>query len=65
MMYLIILLYVFGAFVIHMNYMRTGKILVGDILMFLTSPFSMLSVLLIKVVSMFIDTDTVVYQKRY
>jgi hypothetical protein len=65
MMYLIILLYVFGAFVIHMNYIREGKILVGDILMFLTSPFSMFSVLLIKVVSMFIDTDTVVYQKRY
>jgi len=65
MMYLIILLYVFGAFVIHMNYMREGKIMVADILMFLTSPFSMLSVLLIKVVSMFIDTDTVIIQKRY
>jgi hypothetical protein len=65
MMYLIILLYVFGAFVIHMNYLREGKIIVADILMFLTSPFSMLSVLLIKVVSFFVDTDTVIYQKRY
>jgi hypothetical protein len=48
-----------------MNYMREGKIMVADILMFMTSPFSMLSVLLIKVVSMFIDTDTVIIQKRY
>lgn len=63
MMYLILLLYVFGAFVIHMNYQREGQLVVGDILMFLTSPFSMISVLAIKVVSYFIDTDTVILRK--
>lgn len=64
MMYLILLLYVFGAFVIHMNYQREGKLVVGDILMFLASPFTMISVLLIKVVSYFIDTDTVILRKH-
>lgn len=64
MMYLFLLLYVFGAFVVHMNYMRTGKIQVNDVLMFLTSPFSMMSVLLVRVVSTFVDVDRVIYEKH-
>lgn len=63
MIYLILLLYVFGAFVIHMTYQREGKLVVGDIVMFLTSPFSMISVLLIKIVSHFIDTETVILRR--
>jgi hypothetical protein len=64
MMYLILLLYVFGAFIIHLNFQREGKLVVGDILMFLTSPFSMITVMVMKLVSHFIDTETVIYQKR-
>lgn len=64
MIYLALLLYVFGAFVIHMHYQREGQLVVGDILMFLTSPFSMVSVLLIRLVSHLVDTDTVILRKR-
>lgn len=62
-MLLILLLYVFGAFVVHKNYEKEGEVTVADVLMLLSSPFSMISVLLIRLVSMIVDVDTVLLRK--
>lgn len=57
------LLYLFGAFVVHQHYEKEGEVTIADLLMFLVSPFSMVSVLLMRLVSTIIDVDTVLLKK--
>lgn len=63
MLYLLAFMYLFGAFVVHKNYSETGQVTVSDLLMFVASPFSMVTVLLVRVVSTFVDLDRVLFGK--
>lgn len=64
MLYLLAFMYLFGAFVVHKNYTETGQVTVSDLLMLVASPFSMVTVLLVRLVSTFVDLDAVILQKR-
>ena len=46
-----------------MKYQKEGELEVGDLLLFISSPFSMVSVLLIRLVSPFVDIDQVILRK--
>jgi hypothetical protein len=63
MLYLLAFMYLFGAFVVHKNYSETGQVTISDVLMFVASPFSMVTVLLVRVVSTFVDLDKVILGK--
>lgn len=63
MLYLLAFMYLFGAFVVHKNYTETGQVTVSDLLMLVASPFSMVTVLLVRVVSTFVDLDRVLFGK--
>ena len=53
-------MYLFGFAVVITNAKRDGSLKVSDLVMFTLSPCLLLPVLLIRVVSLFIDVDKVV-----
>ena len=59
----LVVIYLFGLIVITMKYQKEGDLEVGDLLLLLSSPFSMVSVLLIRLVSPFVDIDQVILRK--
>lgn len=60
----ITLMYVFGLFVLTQKYRETGLLLVGDVIMIVMSPVSMLSVLAVKIVSTFVDVDAIIMMRK-
>ncbi len=63
MLYILAFMYLFGAFVVHKNYSESGQVTVSDLLMLVASPFSMVTVLLVRLVSTFVDLDRVILGK--
>lgn len=59
----LVVIYLFGLIVMTMKYQKEGELEVGDLLLFISSPFSMVSVLLIRLVSPFVDIDQVILRK--
>lgn len=59
----LVVIYLFGLIVITMKYHKEGELVTGDLLLLLSSPFSMVSVLLIRLVSPFVDIDQVILRK--
>lgn len=60
----ITLMYVFGLFVLTQKYRETGLLSVGDVIMIVMSPVSMLSVLAVKIVSTFVDVDAIIMMRK-
>ena len=56
----LVIIYLFGLMVVTMKYQKEGELVVGDLLLLLSSPFSMVSVLLIRLVSPIVDIDQVI-----
>jgi len=59
----LVVIYLFGLMVITMKYHKEGELVAGDLLLLLSSPFSMVSVLLIRLVSPFVNIDQVILRK--
>lgn len=59
----LVVIYLFGLIVMTMKYQKEGELEVGDLLLLISSPFSMVSVLLIRLVSPFVDIDQVILRK--
>lgn len=59
----LVVIYLFGLIVMTMKYQKEGQLEVGDLLLLISSPFSMVSVLLIRLVSPFVDIDQVILRK--
>ena len=53
-----VLMYIFGLFVLYVEYTEAGVITIVDIVMLLFAPMTMFSALVIKFLSNFIDIDT-------
>lgn len=60
----ITLMYLFGLFVLTKKYNETGLLTVGDVIMMIMSPVSMLSVLTVRIVSTIVDVDTIIMMRK-